>query len=282
MCVERDIDPTSPTLKAVTDFLSSLFDRGLSYSAINTARSAISNIAMIDLKPVGEHRIVKRFMKGIFNLRPSLQKNSVTWDPQLLLNHIKTLSPVTFLSLKDLTFKFVALLWLLSGQRGQSILLISLKNLTVDDRHIKIRFGDILKTTRPGFHQKEITIKAFEPDRRLCIVTVAKAYLEETKRIRGTEMQLFISFQKPHKAVSRETISRWIPSVMLDAGLDVNIFSPHSLRAASSSKVRKAKVPINTILETAGWTRESTFRQFYDKPIKEQGQFGVALLENSL
>ena len=87
---------------------------------------------------------------------------------------------------------------------------------------------------------------------------------------------------RPHKAVSRETISRWISSVMLDAGLDVNIFSPHSLRAATSSKVRKAKVPINTILETAGWTRESTFRQFYDKPIKEQGQFGVALLENSL
>ena len=162
--MERDLDPTSPNLKAVTDFLSRLFDKGLSYSTINTAKSAISNVAMIDNMPIGEHRTVRRYMKGIFNLKPSLPKNNVTWDPQILLNHIKKFSPVNTLSLKDLTFKFVALLWLLSGQRGQSILLISLKNITVTDSYIKIRFGDILKTTRPGFHQKEITIKAYAPN----------------------------------------------------------------------------------------------------------------------
>ncbi len=251
--MERGIDPTAPNLKTVTDFLSDMFDRGTGYSAINTAKSAISNFAMIDNKPIGEHRLVKRYMKGIFNLKPSLPKNNVTWDPQILLNHIKTFSPTESLKLKELTLKFVALLWLLSGQRGQAILLISIKNITVKDSYIKIRFGDILKTTRPGFHQKEVMIKAYEPDRSLCIVTVAKCYLEKTKVIRGKEMQLFISYQQPHKAVSRETVSRWVSLVMSQAGLDMSIFSPYSLRAASSSRAMRAKVPINTILETAGW-----------------------------
>lgn len=278
--MERDIDPTAPNLKTVTDFLSEMFDRGVGYSAINTAKSAISNLAMIDNKPIGEHRLVKRYMKGIFNLKPSLPKTNVTWDPQIVLNHIKTLSPTESLNLKELTQKFVSLLWLLSGQRGQAILLISVKNITVNDSYIKIRFGDILKTTRPGFHQKEVMIKAYEPDRRLCIVTVAKCYLEKTKVVRGKEMQLFISYQKPHNAVSRETISRWISLVMSKAGLDMSVFSPHSLRAASSSKAMRAKVPINTILETAGWARESTFRAYYNKPVKEGGQFAMALLEN--
>ena len=279
--MERAINPTSPNVKTVTDFLSSLFDKGLGYSAINTAKSAISNIAVIDNQPIGENRIIKRYMKGVFNMKPSLPKNNVTWDPQLLLNHVKTFSPVATLSLKHLTFKFLALLWLLSGQRGQSILLISLKNFTVGKDHIKIRFGDILKTTRPGFHQKEITIKAYTADRSLCIVTVAKAYLEKTELIRGKEKQLFISYQKPHKAVSRDTLSRWISCVMSNAGLDMNIFSPHSLRAASTSKARQAKVPISTILQTAGWSRESTFRAFYNKPIHEKGEFGLSLLKDN-
>ncbi|CAH3154125.1 unnamed protein product [Porites evermanni] len=43
-CNERKIDPLHPTVTAVLSFLHSLFKSGLSYSALNTARSAVSNI----------------------------------------------------------------------------------------------------------------------------------------------------------------------------------------------------------------------------------------------
>ena len=56
LCVERDIDPTSPTLKAVTDFLSSLFDRGLSYSAINTAVLDLEGVSAGFSTPSGNSR----------------------------------------------------------------------------------------------------------------------------------------------------------------------------------------------------------------------------------
>jgi len=112
-------------------------------------------------------------------------------------------------------------------------------------------------------------------------MTVANAYVAKTKPVQGNKMQLFVRFQKPHKAVSRETISRWISKVMVVAGLHMNIFSPHSLRATSTSKALKAKVPINTILETAGWTRESTLCSYYNKPAHEEGQFGTAVLADN-
>ena len=40
----------------------------------------------------------------------------------------------------------------------------------------------------------------------------------------------------------------------------------------------KDMVPVNTILETAGLTRQSTFREHCYKAIKEEGQFGMTVL----
>ena len=168
-CNANDIEPVTPSLRNVTDFLTELSEQGLGYSALNTARSALSNLIFLDGRPVGEHPTVVRFLKGAFNLKPSLPKTNVSWDPQIVLKYLKTLSPVKKLMLKELTLKVVALVWLLSGQRGQSLQLISTRNITVTKHSVKIRFGDIMKTTRPGFQQQEVVMKAYAPDRRLCI-----------------------------------------------------------------------------------------------------------------
>jgi hypothetical protein len=64
---------------------------------------------------------------------------------------------------------------------------------------------------------------------------------------------------------------------MSAAGVDLSIFSPHSTRAASSSKAA-TKLPLSTILKTAGWSKGSTFRKYYDKPIKNEGDFQTAVL----
>lgn len=254
---------------------------GFSYSTMNTARSALSTVISIDGKPVGSHPLVIRLLKGAFNLRPALPKNVVTWDPELLINYLKKLSPVKSLSMKNLTLKAVSLLWILSGQRGQSMQCIDLRNLTVTKHVVKIRFGDILKSTRPGFQQKEVTIKAFAPDRRACLVTVLTEYINRTKLVRKEGCtQLFISFIAPFEPVSRDTIARWIKLVMLNAGVDLSIFTPHSVRGASTSSALRGKVPLQTILETAGWSKASTFMKYYNKPLKDNN-FSTVILENS-
>ena len=42
----------------------------LSYSALNTARSALSCVISIDNVPVGQHPLVSRFVKGTFERKP--------------------------------------------------------------------------------------------------------------------------------------------------------------------------------------------------------------------
>ena len=52
------------------------------------------------------------------------------------------------------------------------------------------------------------------------------------------------------------------------AGLNVEIFTPHSTRAASTSYAMNQGVPIKAKLTAAGWSQESTFVQFYKKENK--------------
>ena len=75
---------------------------------------------------------------------------------------------------------------------------------------------------------------------------------------------------KPHPGVTKDTIARWIRTVMLEAGLDVGTFKPHSTRSAATSKAQQACVPIQDILKHAGWSNERTFDRFYNKPVVTQ------------
>ena len=68
------------------------------------------------------------------------------------------------------------------------------------------------KQSKPGHSTSELVIKpnAFSHDRNLCAVNTCSVYLERTKLLRGSESQLFITHQKPHKKASRDTTRRWI------------------------------------------------------------------------
>ena len=55
------------------NFLAELFQSGVGYSAINTARSALSSILILpDNTTFGSHPLVSRLkvLKGVFELRP--------------------------------------------------------------------------------------------------------------------------------------------------------------------------------------------------------------------
>ena len=137
-----------------------------------------------------------------------------------------------------------------------------------------------VKQTRPGVHQAPLEIPAYPQDTNICIKTVLSQYLEKTKDKRGQDTQLLISFQKPFKSVTVDTLSRWIKGTMKDAGIDVSRFKPYSGRAAAVSAAKSAHVPIDTIMAATGWTREATFARFYNKPVVQPGQFGQAILDH--
>ena len=66
-CSKREVNSYNPPLNTVLDFLVSLHEQGLSYTTINTARSALSAVILpTDNVNIGSHPIVSRFMKGIY------------------------------------------------------------------------------------------------------------------------------------------------------------------------------------------------------------------------
>ena len=274
-CVQRATDPFSPHISEVINFLTLLFDeqtengdniRG--FSALNTARSALSSIISIDGLPVGQHPMVKRFMKGVFNIRPALPRYNVTWDVNTVLKYLKTLSPVSQIPIKMLSHKLVMLMSLVAGQRGQSLHLCDVRNLHLTHSKATFIIGDLTKTSRPGHHIKPLIFKAYAPDRRLCVHTVLKAYLERTLDSRGSEKRLLLTLKKPFHGASRDTIGRWIKDCLSAAGIDMTIFAPHSVRSASVSKAKVSNIPIDTILRTAGWSSDAVFTKYYNKPIQ--------------
>ncbi|XP_021365911.1 uncharacterized protein LOC110458506 [Mizuhopecten yessoensis] len=266
-CEQGTVDPLQPSVTDLLEFLSNMFHKGLGYSSVNTAKSCIKSFfELTGNTSLIENVLIKRFMKGIFHARPALPRYSTTWSVSLVLQYIQTLSPVHTISLRFLSLKLVMLLALLTGQRCQTLHLIDIRNITVTESQVTIVIGDLLKQSKPGRHLPPIVLCAFPTDSSLCVVTVLKEYLERTKVLRKEEPQLFISTISPFNKVSKQTIANWIKLVLKKSGIDTSVYKPHSTRSASMTAAKAAHVPISTILQTAGWSKECTFRKFYCIP----------------
>ena len=87
-----------------------------------------------------------------------------------------------------------------------------------------------------------LEICTFEEDNKLCIVTVLKEYVTCTKLTRGSSTQLFLSYCKPFKPVSTDTIAPWLKKVLANAGININKYGAHSTRAASTSAAKATNV----------------------------------------
>ena len=169
---------------------------------------------------------------------------------------------------------------LVSGQRGQTVHLLDLSNMRVSTDSYTFLFTKLLKQTRPGFSNPAVTLTAFR-DSRLCVVTTLKEYISRTKPLRGSESQLLVSYTKPHKAISRDTVGRWVKTVLSSAGIDTKKFKPHSTRAAALSAASHASVSLDEILKTVGWSSESTFGKFHNKPVLRESRFPSSVLETA-
>ena len=264
----------------VLEFLNTMNRANLSYSAINSARSALSAFVVLeDGSQVGTHPLISKFLKGIFNTRPPVPRYSSVWDVRLVLNLLRSWSPVATLSLKTLSQKLCMLIALLDAPRVQTLKALNLVGLEISGSKISFKIANLLKTNRQGRKVgKEVSLAAYPPDRRLCVLTVLRQYIAATKTLRGSEQQLFISYIEPHDAVSKDTLARWIKEVLTMAGINTSVFKAHSTRAASVSAASAGMVPTSEIIERASWTNEATFRKYYRKPIDKSENYQNAVL----
>ena len=149
---------------------------------------------------------------------PLNPRYAVTWDVNKVLNYLKSIS-TTECSLKDLTLKLVTLMSLVSAQRGQTIHYLSLEDMVVSKAAVTFVISKPLKQSKPGSKPTIVEFVAYPDNPNICVVTTFKAYLDRTSALRGGAQQLFVSYSKPFKPVSR-----WVKTVMEKSGIGVNLF----------------------------------------------------------
>lgn len=123
------------------------------------------------------------------------------------------------------------------------------------------------KTHKGGEHQTPLELHSYPKDKRICVIEYLHEYIKHTAVLRKEQSQLLISFTKPHKAVTKDTIARWVKTTMERSGIDTKKFTGHNTRAASTSCVKAAGLNLQQVMKSAGWFNSSTFAKFYQKPV---------------
>lgn len=273
-CINLSIDYFQVSVPHVLSFLTKLYEDGAVYSSLNCCRSALS--LLVGTKITNDDRVA-RFLKGVFRLRPPHPKYDITWDPSIVLNYFSNKGENTQLTLEEISKKLITLLAIITAHRAQTFSLIKLNNIETYTDKVLIKIPDHIKTSRPGSVQPSLVLPFYTNNTKICPASAILNYIDRTSSIRNCE-NLFIAFKKPHKAVTSQTLSRWVKSTLKSSGIDVNIFSAHSTRHAATSAAKRLGVNIDTIRRTAGWSSSSkVFAQFYNRDIITNQDFSVIL-----
>lgn len=262
-----------------------LADEGLKYSALNTARSALSSV--LDKTEgyfVGQHPNVCALVRGVYNTNPPKPRYTTTWDVNKVFQVLLKWGPNDKLDLRQLTFKTTMLLFLVTSQRGQTISLLPLKGLRVGKKLV-FAMGDLTKHLRVGDPLETIVLEPYPKEPLLCVVTTVKDYIIRTKDLRCPEtgQYLILSYDVPYHSVKTTTLGRYVTEVLKQAGINADEFSKHSCRGASTSKAEALGASALQIMKHARWRSVTSFAKHYRKNIdKHEDDVPNMLLDDAV
>ncbi len=183
----------------------------------------------------------------------------------------------------DLSRKTAFLVAAASGRRVSEIHALSMAEKHLEFRgdaaHLLPRAGFLAKNQTMDFTPSPIVL----PDLRRaskspdcgpwCPVRALKFYIHRTRPYRGEVDALFITVNKPIKRASKQTISRWIVSVIKDsiASEDNRLLGSrvraHDLRSQAAAWALYKGSSIKEIMEAQGWSSPTTFQTVYLKDV---------------
>ncbi|KYN22386.1 hypothetical protein ALC57_05220 [Trachymyrmex cornetzi] len=103
----------------------------------------------------------------------------------------------------------------------------------------------------------------FPNDPSICAASAVETYTERTKHLRTDKYELFISWKKPHRSITTQSLSRWIKDTLQESGMNTSIFTAYSTRHAATSAAKRKGVNIDLIRKTASWSSSSqTFARY--------------------
>ena len=127
----------------------------------------------------------------------------------------------------------------------------------------------LLKHSRHTKRDNPIPFHAFPHDADVYPVATINQYLPARATLANNELHdaLPLCYRKPHGPATKDTLARWVRSVLKLSGVDTDTFTAHSCRSASTSKAMSSGVALDVILKAGQWSADSTFYTFYRKDI---------------
>ena len=139
------------------------------------------------------------------------------------------------LTFKQLTQKLVILLLLLGGKHIDTIFMFNIDCMVLSESCcIFYPFG-LEKHSRPGKSRTEASYRNYTiPQIQNCIIECLSVYIgiRKTKVDSKLCQKLLITYGKPHKGVSKDTIDRWVKEIQVLTPTFSNPIAQHLLQQA--------------------------------------------------
>jgi hypothetical protein len=156
------------------------------------------------------------------------------------------------------------LILLATGSRLDDILKLS-ANFEKTDFGVRLFLVTPRKTDLRKQFVSHLDVGFFPENRRICPARAVLRFLRIAHPLRKSEVDCFF-ISSTGQPAAKQTVKRWISSVLQDAGITAPV---GSFRSASSSAAYLSGLSVDTIMKSAGWLREETWRRHYLRPIFE-------------
>ncbi len=198
-CLARAIDPINCPVGPVLEFLQERLTAGAAATTLKVYVAAIAARKELDEIPLGRHRMVSSFMRGVRRLRPIRPTAVPSWDLSVVLEGLVTapFEPLESASERILTLKVTLLLALTSLKRVRDLQALSVSEMCMDFAPglvkvtLRPRPGYIPKVLSTWFRSQVVTLHSFHPppfalseDEKLdmlCPVRALKLYVDRSK-----------------------------------------------------------------------------------------------------
>jgi len=196
------------------EFLTDQFDLGLQYRTINTIRSSISSTHPdIEGLAIGNHPLVSRLMKGMFNSRPPVPKYNSSWNIETVVSFLTNQYKSSALTVLQLAKKAVTLLAITNADRCSDLAALDRDHIRKTPVGVEFTVVQLTKTrSRRLSTPRKVLYHCFADNTEICPVTVLCLYLEKTvEQVASMSPEpVFVTSRKPVHRARPGTIGHWI------------------------------------------------------------------------
>ena len=296
-CANRKWSPMQIEIPQIGVFLVFLRDkRKLKGGTIATYSSAISTVLaktgkLVPTKCTELQAIIKAFrledQERVFQ--------PPQWDLNVVLQYLASdvFTPMDSIPLEKLTIKTVFLVGMATAARVGELHAIDVTRITFDVgrsrvMHLGLALDFVAKNQGLSEEARTFHIVPLDQivghqdheDLSLCPVRAVKYYLNRTKQSRKQRKRLFLPLGDRKGEISKNSISFWLKSAILEAYHHADLqppssARPHELRAVSASMALHANISVQDIVKGCFWKGDTTFASHYLRDLSVEDVKGL-------